>query len=347
MLLFHDGFDHYGSGALPSSVTVNGNYTTAGYEIPAASNGAFVAGKVSMAGFSTAYGIRLTPRAAASTWVKRAIPQDWQNILCFGVSVNFPAVALPSPVKIIELTSEIVVVVGNDFKVSFGGQPVNYEIERSVWYVFEIVLNKEDATAELWLSNKKVAAIHVTDLAPSFWHVMQQNTSGTSVATQGITIDDVYLLDGSGDVNNRRLGRTNTLTRSPNVDAQKEFDRSSSNANNYAYISDQFANGDSNYLTGSVLGTTDLYWNTTIPTVIEKVHAVSVMVSAKKEEPDETTVAPVVKSGESMVVGKPIFIRCAHYIEDKSTFEIDPATGLPWENAAAFAARWGQRIVEA
>lgn len=347
MLLFHDGFDHYGSSTLPSTITTNGNFTTAGYELPADSNGAFVAGKVSMSGFSTAYGIRLTPRAAASTWVKRAIPQDWQNLLGFGVSINFPNVALPAPVKIIELTGEIVVSVGTDFKVSLGGISTGYELERTVWYVFEVVIHKEAAIAELWISNKKVATLPLSDLAPTHWHVMQQNLSGTSVASQGLTMDDVYLLDGSGDVNNARLGRTNTLTRSPNVDAQKEFGRMSSNVNNYAYVNDQFANGESNYVVGADVGMTDLYWNATVPTVTEKVHAVSVIISARKEEPDETTVAPVLKSGDAMSVGAGMNIRCSYYIEEKATFETDPATGMPWNNAAAFEARWGQRIVEA
>lgn len=346
-ILFHDGFDHYGAGAISGTVSQAGGFVASGYEQLTQSvtlNESFsryTAAKTGSAvslGASFLTGARNTANSNDPIWIKRAIPV-WQDLLVvgFGCRVN---VKPSTDTEIFEMNSALNITVLPDMSVKVFNKLADYKLEVGVYYFFEIQID-EAGNGTLWISQNQVAEATGLDTAFTHWHLMARvpNTSVSNI----VNFDDVYLLDGSGETNTSRLGRTNSIIRIPTATVEAGFSVSSGTALNHTYVNKLTPMGDTSYVKESK-SVRDLYGNNTAVQTTKEIMAVSIITNSRRDEFDNFKIRPIMKSGDSEAEGAEYPLVTYNYTGNSQVFEVDPATDLKWTVAGLQAASWGQKL---
>lgn len=341
-ILFHDGFDHYGAGNIANSLAQVGGFVASGYSIPTQT----ISLQESYARYTTARtgaplscGAMLPTSAVANAiWIQRAVPQTWATRLVFGFALRF-STTIPYEVQVLELNADLQITILPDLTVKVFGQPTLYKLEPNIYYFLEIQIDKA-GKATLWVSNTQVATATGKNATVTAWHLMAKCASAYSNL---VSVDDVYLLDGSGTQNTSRLGRTNSVIRVPTATVEAGFSVSSGSALNHTYVNKISPLGDSSYVKSNK-AVRDLYSNNTPMLGTKPIFAVSVIVSARREDGDDFKVIPIVKSGSTVKDGAEYGLTQYNYTGISHVYETDPATNARWLAAGLLAANWGQRL---
>ena len=360
MLLQVEGFDHYGAGNFHTANTVMQSYFVSnGFTTP-------TGGMVSNTAYgkrTASLGVRLTaalPAGSATKWIEKDVRPEqykgtetwgdkWQTLLFFRFA--FRIVINPTGRLVFFRAGGVEISVGTDWNmyVKIGNAAevnIGYPLELNIWNFMEVEFNKEDNKLRVWMND--FTAYEIDLPAPNFGKYeicAYYATGGTAHAV--IDIDDFSMNDGSGEINNDRLGKTYIQTRYATADDVVQMQRSAGTTN-FSNINETTPNNDTNYVFSHVPGTTDLYKN---PTPIEAIDdqavcAVVVIPAARMVEPDSLSVTAVVKSGETTKEGGRMKLKAASYTAEKNIFEVDPDTEMRWLPADVEAASFGVRILD-
>lgn len=340
-ILFHDGLDHYGAGGVNGTALQVGGYAASGYETMTQSvtlNESFARYTTGRTGSAVSMGAMLvTANANSGVWIKRQV-QEWTDRLVFGFAVRFSVTGQPE-VQIFEFNTDLQISVLPDLQIKVFGKPCGFKLEPNIYYFFEIQIDTE-GNGELWISENLVATATGLNTTVTTWHVMAKCASAVSGL---VCVDDIYILDGSGDTNTSRLGRTNSIIRIPTATVEAGFSRSSGAALNHTYVSKITPMGDTSYVKESKAAR-DLYGNNTAVQTTKEIKAVSVLTSSRRDEFDNFTITPIMKSGDAEAEGVEYPLVTYNYTGNSQVFEVDPATDLKWTVAGLQAASWGQKL---
>lgn len=344
-ILFHDGLDHYGS-ATGTTWATNGGFMAAGYKapsysIPLATTYAKITAAQSGSAISLGASLNSSP-TIGYTWIKRDIP-TWEGKIVAGYAFKLNAVPA-SLLRIFEFAPGVDVVIEPDLYVRACGLKTKYQLETGVWYFLEVQMDSA-GLCKVWMANNKVAEFNFgKPVEVTFMHIMAAVPNGVAVQNNILYVDDIYVLDGSGELNTSRLGRSNTVMRLPTATQVAGF--TPNTGTNHAAVDDTTPDGDSTFVSTNVENAKDLYTNLAgTLTTQKKIHALSVILTARKEEPDPVYLKAVVKSGDVEAVSEQFDFKASVYSTVQQIFETDPATLAPWEKAAALSAAWGQIFV--
>lgn len=346
-VLFHDGLDHYGAGAIPNSLVQSGGFVASGYSIPTqtitlqesyARYTAAISGSAISLGASFLTGAPNGANNNNPIWIKRAVP-TWQDKLVFGFALRLNVI--PSiDVQVLELNPDLQITIQPNLKVKVFNKLADYKLEVGVYYFFEIQIDTA-GNGTFWISNNQVAGATGLSAVVVDWHLMAKVAS-VSIANV-INVDDIYLLDGSGTTNTSRLGRTNSILRIPTVTVEAGFSVSSGSALNNTYVNKTTPTGDTSYVKSNK-AVRDLYGNAAPMLTDKPIKAVTVITNVRREDADDFKVIPLMKSGATVKDGAEYSLTQYNYTGIFQVYEADPATNAAWLYPALLAASWGQRL---
>jgi hypothetical protein len=159
-------------------------------------------------------------------------------------------------------------------------------------------------------------------------------TDGVSIAQGGLSsskIDNVYMCDGTGSVNNDFLGEKKVQTIVPDGDTSQEDWALSTGTNSYALI-DDFSDEDSTYISS---GTTTDKTRVTMGAISTGAVNIAGLVQTTKHKRDDATAVDMrtnLKSGATTNNGATVSMT-ASYTCSQEVYETDPNTGSAWTAA--------------
>jgi hypothetical protein len=178
-----------------------------------------------------------------------------------------------------------------------------------------------------------------------------QNTTNASANGISLTgpsdmwVDDLYLLDTTGTVNNDFLGDTRVNTIFPTgAGASTQF-VPSTGTDNWALVDETPPNSDTDYVSSSTIGDLDLYTFSDLASLSGDVYAVQTAIFARKDDAGTRSIAPVVRTDGTNAVGDN-FPLSVSYSYNFQQFDLNPVDDTPWDIATVNAAEFGVEVTE-
>lgn len=209
----------------------------------------------------------------------------------------------------------------------------------------ELVLKRSEGTVEFWLNNRLAATAEApADLIPMTHVAASTNAFRSATPAFGsatsVIIGALYVAD-------ERLGRCQVITRRPTSDAAVEFTRAQGDSNASQVADPDGADGDTTYVSSATSGAEDLYASSdAVDLTNERVHAVAVTTTARKEDVGNRSITPIVSQGSSVAAGEPATLQIDSYVGTQSVFSVDPATGSAWTVSGAESSTFGARLTD-
>lgn len=179
-------------------------------------------------------------------------------------------------------------------------------------------------------------------LLPSYY--VNSSLSGPFIVFSGVT--DMYLLNGMGTTNNKRLGKVKVLSRRPVTDSSVQFVRPDT-ANTNAEIASTVPPTYGKSLTGVKQGDTDLYASTAFNFTNEAILAASIVTTGYKTDPMGNDIAPVIRLGGTNFTGNTNIVPVSASLmkTEQAIFELNPKTNLPFTKSDIDASTFGVTVV--
>jgi len=165
-----------------------------------------------------------------------------------------------------------------------------------------------------------------------------------------VYIDDLYVCDETGAVNNTFLGPVKVATLNPTDNgASSDFTGSDADStDNYAHVYDSAGqNDDVTYVESDTTDHIDLYDYDDMPADIGDIHGIDVVSVVKNDVMGGGTVrqgAPIVRSGGTNYQGDTYNVG-SPYVHKHHILEEDPDTSTAWDEAGVEAAEFGVKVV--
>lgn len=158
-----------------------------------------------------------------------------------------------------------------------------------------------------------------------------------------IAIDDFYLLDTTGTINNNFLGDSRIDPFFPTADNTVQW-TPSTGTDNFAMVDDAIPDGDSTYVYSSTPGDIDLYDFTDMPVGTGDVFGVQVVANARKMDAGSRSLKLKIKSGVTTQTSATIPLSTT-YANKIAIFEDSDGAATPWTKILVDAAQIGIEVV--
>lgn len=281
MLLFTDAFDHY-TQKTASAVDITALLTAAGYTINNATNATF---NIADGQDSGSLDLKMTVPAGSATppSLSRSVTSA-ATLIVFGFSFRGTGSRLRF--------GRIAGVVDLDWDVTTGKMKVGTSlgvdtiILNAFWYI-EIEVDKTANEVRIWAND----TLQLTVPLPGGVGTVYTITWGitTTSATAGtIEVDDLYVTDNSGGVNNGRLGPVQIITRAPTADVVTQWTPVGSTGTHSSILA-QLSPGavGAPYLQANVDGKTDKFTSNVVLPNSNEIYAVALVSYARKGDLDD------------------------------------------------------------
>ena len=333
MLKHSDGFDHYAAtNAIATQITAY--LQAAGYTVNNATNATFNIVNGTDAG---SLGLKMTIQAASATPPSLAFPFTSTSNL---VAVGFGFRGTGSRIRFCRLDG----IVDLEWDTTTGKMKVGTTLGQDViimnaWWYIEIEVDKTDNEVRIYANDVLQLTVPLPSGVTNNYNLTFGMPSVSSVAAV-MEIDDFYITDGSGTVNNSRLGPVAIITRAPTADVTKQWDIVGSAATTHYTVAAQLDPGRSGapYLQANVEGKTDTFTSNTVMPNDNTIFAVSLVSFAKKGDLDDRqlgmTLATTNGSEEKTV---PL---TEGYRYRQAIFETAPG-GVPWNRNRVESSEFG------
>ena len=157
-------------------------------------------------------------------------------------------------------------------------------------------------------------------------------------------VDDCFVLNTLGSVNNNFLGDCQILTSLPSSDGSNTGLTPKSGTTHYTQVNETDPDNDTTYNASSTVGATDTYHFATIsPGAGAAIAGVQTVLDARKDSTGTRAIAGATKSGSATTAGANQPLN-ANYLMYRQIQETDPNTSAAWTVAGVNAAEFGARI---
>ena len=161
---------------------------------------------------------------------------------------------------------------------------------------------------------------------------------GTSVGS-AIIIDDLYICDGSGSINNDFLGDVRVQSVFPSG-AGATTQMTPSAGSNYACVDETAPNGDTDYVSETTAGEKDTYAFGNLTPTSGTIAGVQVLINARKDDAGSRSIAPVYRPVSTDYDGTTVSVSDS-YAYLREITEVSPATSAAWTIAEINGAEFG------
>jgi len=329
MLLFMDGFDHYASGDGTEKWDAFGAISTSS---PAPRTGAGRAGgvmyKVVPAGDSTCiYGIAV--HAVGSFSINTTYGASNGNQACVNITADGRI----------------------QYRQEYSGGTLLGEtavgtFRFNLWNYLEVkmLLSQTVGTCTIKLNGATVLTLTGLD------NCYQANTNWNGWYTGGggsLSIDDFYICDGTGSVNNDFLGECRVVTLLPQTDAVAAGSNAnftpSTGTDHGALVDEAAPNDDTDYLSSSTVNHVDS-WNYPALGYTGTIKGVQMSLSAKKTDSGTRAIAAVARPASTNRVHATNHYLSTAYMYWMSLWENNPEDSAAWEVADIDGAEFGVKV---
>jgi hypothetical protein len=222
------------------------------------------------------------------------------------------------------------------------GTSANGVIAANTWHYIELELVVHDTTGAFKLYVDGVQVLNLTNVdtrngAPTTVDTIQL---GNCVGTTGVGVhnyDDLYIDDGGV-----KLGERRVETLYPTSDVAQGFARSAG-AVNYSLVDEATANGDTDYVQGSVVGDVDTYGLGDLSSTPAAITAVQFNAYAMKTDAAARSIALQAKSGATTSDGANLALAGSYGLHQRLMLT-DPNTAAAWAAAAVNALQGGPKV---
>lgn len=345
MLLFCDSFDSYNTAQIARKYIVTGIAPTIG-----SANGRFANGMVLTAGTIRNTGV--------------PIPAVTTVIVGFGVKITDMPVA--SNLRLLEFREGIINHIGilldntGALLVNRGvlngspGNGTNLGISASGilgtggFTYLEVKVVVHDTTGSVVIRANGIVVLTLTgidtrDAGTGIINEVAFGSSGTSTTTSvACTVDDFYVCDNTGAINNDFLGDTRVQAILPDG-AGNYTQLTPSAGSNFDCVNENPANDDTDFVSSITAGQKDSYTLAPIALLTATIFGVAVNLISRKEDAGPRTERSLVRSSGVDAVGA-IVAPGVTYLNVQQIFELDPSAAS-WTVATVNAMEAGVEVV--
>lgn len=228
-----------------------------------------------------------------------------------------------------------------DGRFQWGNQTSTKYYNDLQWYYVEIKIDFASGDASLRVNNELWL-----DLIGYFSGVIGSGSAdGFEFTNLGanngsINVDDFYVCDGSGSINNDFLGDVIISVLRPDGDSSPLTWTPSTGVTHYNLINET-SYDSATYVSDSTPGNRDQYTLPSIVTTAVTIPAVVYNVLANKDVGGDTTLKLYVKSGGSESLSGEYALSANQALNFQHIVETDPATGVAWTKTGVNAAEVG------
>jgi len=159
-----------------------------------------------------------------------------------------------------------------------------------------------------------------------------------------VTLDDWYVVDGSGSVNNTFLGNKRVATIFPNAAGDSAQFTPSAGAN-YAAVDESVCDDDDSYVQDSTAGHVDLYNYEALPAGFTGISGLMVTTDVRVTDATSFSLKTPCKSGSTTSEGDSQSAGGTSYGSKVRVIEQNPATNAAWTESGINAAQFGIQTV--
>lgn len=217
----------------------------------------------------------------------------------------------------------------------------------NVWYYLELkaTLNDAGGTLELRIDGKSVQTYtgdtRKTGSATTFDMIAIEPQSSSSDQW----VDDVYICDATGSINNNFLGDIKIETLYPNADGTNSqlMGSDGNQVNNYLLVDEAGAPVTTDYVSSAVVGEKDTYNFTNLATTTGPVMGVQISNYAIKTDAGSRSIKALTISSGNTATGTSIPLQTT-YNAQLQVQETNPNGGGAWTIATVNAAEFGVEV---
>ncbi len=344
-LLRHlDSFDHYASGDLaakyadissPSVPTISANGRRSSSCMDIASSGS-----------ATRY-VGLTVPSHATYYIGFAL----KYTSLFATSSNGEWL-----IQFRNNTNVHVAVVLDQFRrvTVYRGQPTTnligsstFRLKPNVWHYFEAKATIGSGTSgafEIRVNGVSIAANAATNTRSDISTTIDNIRFGSLTIGSVLLIDDVYILDGSGSVNNTFLGDVGVqaLLANGNGNSSQWVGEDADSTDNYLQVDETAPDGDTTYVEGGSVSDKDTYTFGNLAGEADAVHGVQIVPMAKKTDGSTREINTVARLSSTEVDSSAIALG-SDYAYLRDIREEKPGSGA-WDVADVNNAEFGVKV---
>lgn len=161
-------------------------------------------------------------------------------------------------------------------------------------------------------------------------------------------IDDHYIVDFTGTINNAPLGsvRVQTLLPSANGNSSGMSGSDGNSVDNYALVDETGSNnGDTDYVEHATAGTKDTYVVQDTASTTSTIFGVQTNIVAKRTDTDNKTIAPVIRIGSTDYDGPTTASINSAFTTYTQLYETKPSNSTAWTKTDVDGAEFGVKVV--
>lgn len=213
------------------------------------------------------------------------------------------------------------------------------------WHYIEIQFTIHDTTGAVTIHVNTNEVLALTDVDTQ----ATANASASSICigkseTTTHDIDDVYILDATGGVNDTFLGDVRVDAILPNGAGATTGWTPSAGAN-YACVDESSPNSDTDYVSTETADAVDTYVFPNLTNAGSVINGLQVLAYCKKEDVGACSIAPVVRPGSTDRVGTTTALGTAYGYHVRQVYDVSPETSTTWTETEFNASEFGVKKI--
>lgn len=166
---------------------------------------------------------------------------------------------------------------------------------------------------------------------------------GGSNDSARVMVDDLYICDSQGSVNNDFLGEIGIRRLSPDADGATNDFTPLGGGDNYVEVDEDDPDGDTSYVESSTVGHQDLYGVDDLSSTPASIASLQVVATSKSDDGGA-------KSGKNYLSSSAVegagsaYALTSGYVPQQSIHELDPNTSAAWAEAGVNAVQVGMEV---
>ena len=338
-----EGFDHYPAGSATQAGGLSGRWT-----VSTTSSWTFPAGRFA--------GLCARRSGSGVITMDRALPSEL-TALSVGVAFHIDTAAPGSATQeitslrssggaqlVIGVTIGGLLTVGRaSFSNILGTEAEGNPLQAEAWYYLEIEAVIHGSTGSVKVCKNGVEVISATGVntkgqAQDGVSTLRLRMPGTT-AWAACNVDDVYVADAA-----TRLGDSRVITLVPDGDTGDKDWSPGSGEDNYAMVDEEQVDGDTSYVASSTPGELDFYTMGNLGVTPQTIHAVQLMMCARKDDAATREVRLKLRSGSTVANGATQAMGSSYqYVHE--IYNEDPDAEGPWNETTVNAMQIGIETV--
>lgn len=291
MILHFDGFDHY-TDASANAVSITALLQAAGYVVNNATNTTF---NMAPGQDSGSLDLKMTIAQGAATppSFSRSVTSA-ASLVVFGFSFR----GTQSRIRFARIAN----VIDLDWDAATGKMKVGDTLGNDViimnafWYI-EIEVDKTENVVRVWANDTLQLTVPLPGGVGNTYTITW-GISSSPLTSATIEIDDTYILDNSGGVNNARLGPVQVTERAPTADVTTQWTPVGSTSSHFSILAQLSPNAaNAPYLQANIEGKVDAFTSNTVLPNNNQVYAVGLVAYAKKGDLDDRKLGLTITTG--------------------------------------------------